>query len=125
MGKLVWEFSARPTPLSREYEVRIVYHHGDVPEVFVIRPDLTEVSEGRTLPHVYSQKPTRLCLYLPNSGEWSPAMAIADSLVPWATLWLFYFEEWLSTGKWSGGGQHPKDPDDDRKTNTRDRRRRY
>jgi len=123
-GRLVWEYSARPTPLSREYAVRIVYQQGNTPEVFVVDPDLTEISGGRTLPHVYSQKPVRLCLYLPNTGEWSPAMAISDTLVPWTALWLFYFEDWLSTNTWNGGGKHP-DISDDKEANTRNRRRRH
>jgi hypothetical protein len=26
----------------------------------------------------------------------------------WATLWLFYFEEWLASDDWKGGGMHPE-----------------
>lgn len=125
MGKLIWEFSARPTPLSREYGLRIVYRQGDVPEVFVVYPDLADLSGGRTLPHVYGQKPTRLCLYLPGAGEWTPEMPIADTVAPWAILWLYYFEDWLSTDIWSGGGKHPELQDEKRKKNTRNRRRGY
>lgn len=106
-GKLVWEFAVQPTPLSRTYRLRIVYAQGRNPQVFVDDPDLTILSDGRTLPHVYEQKPTRLCLYLPNSGEWTPSKRISETLVPWAILWLFYFEDWLATDDWKGGGVHP------------------
>src|SRR5579883_431538 len=108
LGKLTWEFAARPDPLSRIYKMRIVYQQGDVPKVYVIDPDLTFLAEGRRLPHVYEQKPTRLCLYLPGGGEWSPSKRISETIVPWTFLWLWYFEEWLASGDWKGGGLHPK-----------------
>lgn len=104
---LSWVFPVTPTPLSRCYAARIEYRQGTSPEVFIDDPDLTVVSEGRRLPHVYEQSPTRLCLYLPGSGEWGAWMRLDQTIVPWTALWLFYFEEWLISGKWAGGGQHP------------------
>jgi len=107
-GRLVWNYDARPTPLSRSYRLRITYRHAATPETFVLHPHLPTLAEGRDLPHVYQQDPPRLCLYLPSSGEWSPTMRISETIVPWSVLWLFYFEEWLATGEWTGGGTHPK-----------------
>jgi hypothetical protein len=89
----------------------------------VIAPDLQVLAEGRTLPHVYEENPTRICLYMPGTGEWNPDKRIVGTIVPWAVLWLFYFEDWLITGEWSGGGEHPTVKDDVKK-NSRDRRRR-
>jgi len=108
-GRLVWRYSASPTPMSRVYQMRIDYRHGDVPQVFVDDPDLAGLAEaeGRRLPHVYQQRPARLCLYLPRAGEWSGWMRIDQTVVPWAALWLFYFEEWLDSDEWNGGGAHP------------------
>jgi hypothetical protein len=77
----------------------------------VDRPDLVELSGGRRLPHVYAQKPPRLCLYFPSSGEWAAEMRIDQTIVPWTILWLFYFEEWLDSNEWKGGGVHPKESD--------------
>ena len=112
-NQFVWEFEARPTPLSRVYRLKIKYKQsGSAPEVFVVDPDLTVLAEGRKLPHVYKQKPTRLCLYLPKTGQWTPEKSIAATMVPWALLWLFYFEEWLITDDWKGGGRHPKEDND-------------
>jgi len=87
--------------------VRIEYQQGDSPDVFVDAPDLTLLAGGRALPHVYEEKPTRLCLYRPRAREWVGAMRIDQTIVPWTTLWLFYFEEWLSSNEWKGGGEHP------------------
>jgi len=108
-GKLIWEYHDRPTPLSRSYRLRITYRHNGTPEVFVLEPHLPTLAGGRDLPHVYQQDPPRLCLYLPSNGEWSATMKISETIVPWSVLWLYYFEEWLSTDVWSGGGVHPKE----------------
>lgn len=107
-GLLTWEFIAQPTPLSREYRIRIRFQQGDVPEVHVLSPDLNALADGRRLPHVYEQKPPRLCLYLPREREWTSTMKIADTIVPWTHLWLFYFEQWLVSNEWQGGGRHPE-----------------
>jgi len=125
MGTLTWNFEVQPTPLSRTYHLRIRYRQRDAPDVVVVAPDLAELSGGRDIPHVYQQKPVKLCLYLPGSGEWSPDRRLVDTIVPWAILWLFYFEDWLTTGEWNGGGNHPKVRCDGVKKNPIDRRRRH
>lgn len=35
-------------------------------------------------------------------------MRIANTILPWTSLWLYYYEIWLGTGKWEGGGDHPE-----------------
>jgi hypothetical protein len=110
-GQFTWRYSARPWPLSRDYDIRIEFKQGR-PEIFVDRPDLHVLAGGRRIPHLYQQKPPRLCLYLPKTYEWQSWMRLDQTVVPWATLWLFYFEEWLSSNDWRGGGMHPKGDDD-------------
>lgn len=106
-GGLTWIFDLRPTALSRVYRLRIEYQQGGTPQVFVVAPDLVELAGGRKLPHVYEQKPTRLCLYRPARSEWHPGLLISQTVVQWAALWLFFFEEWLVSDEWAGGGEHP------------------
>lgn len=36
-------------------------------------------------------------------------MRLDLTVVPWTSLWLFYFEDWLDSGEWRGGGMHPAD----------------
>jgi hypothetical protein len=108
-GELVWRYSASPTPLSRRYDVRVTFGQGGTPRVFIDAPDLAALAEGRRLPHVYEQRPTRLCLYLPRTGEWEDWMPLDRTIVPWAALWLFYFEDWLAFGEWNSGGEHPQE----------------
>jgi hypothetical protein len=73
----------------------------------VVNPDMSAIAGNRELPHVY-RNPLRLCLYLPGSGEWSGHMRIDQTFVQWAQVWLFYFEEWLASNEWKGGGVHPQ-----------------
>lgn len=107
-GKLTWRFCVQPTPLSREYKVRLEYTLGSTPDVFVEHPDLQMLAANREIPHVY-RKPLRLCLYLPWSDQWTPSKRIIQTIIPWTYTWLYYFEYWLAFGEWRGGGQHPKD----------------
>lgn len=75
--------------------------------MIVESPDLHELSGGRRLPHVYAQVPPRLCLYLPLTGQWRPELRLDQTMLPWAVIWLYYFEDWLESDEWKGGGEHP------------------
>jgi hypothetical protein len=105
-GLLTWRFDASPSPVSRIYRVRIEMKRDGPPRTIVEAPDLEALAGGNDLPHVY-RNPTRLCLFLPGTGEWQPWMRVDQTIVPWSLLWLWYFEEWLATGEWKGGGIHP------------------
>lgn len=112
-GRLVWTWQVAPSALGRLYTLRLVFKEAGIPTVFVEQPDLVVLAEGRKIPHVYSEAPVKLCLYLPGSGEWHSGLLIANTIVPWAALWLYFFEEWLISDEWKGGGQHPMDTDSD------------
>ncbi len=112
-GNFTWRFDASPSPLSRVYRVRIEMAQERSPRTFVEAPDLAVLADGRDLPHVY-RNPTRLCLYLPGTSEWQPWMRIDQTIVPWSVLWLWYFEDWLASGEWKGGGVHPLAHDQER-----------
>ncbi|SDA99870.1 hypothetical protein SAMN02927914_06761 [Mesorhizobium qingshengii] len=75
----------------------------------VLEPDIQLLAGERKLPHVY-RDPLRLCLHLPKAHEWVGSMRLDQTFVPWIATWLFYFEEWLVSDEWKGGGEHP-DPD--------------
>jgi hypothetical protein len=101
----IWIGPVKPSAMSHEYQVRIVYEFGDSPKVWVLSPALKPRCDGGRIPHVYGGP--RPCLYLPNSGEWRPDRYIADTIIPWTSLWLYYYEVWHATGEWLGGGVHP------------------
>lgn len=104
-GSASWRGPVKPSGMSESYDIRILYEMGNSPKVTVVTPELHERADGQAIPHVYTGK--RLCLYLPNSGEWSPRKLISETIVPWTSLWLFYYEIWHATGTWAGGGVHP------------------
>lgn len=104
-GIATWIGPVRPSAMSEEYQVKVVYKNFDVPRVKVLSPELRSHAEGAPIPHVYSEN--RLCLYLPGSGEWRPDKFIADTIIPWTSLWLYHYEVWQATREWYGGGIHP------------------
>jgi hypothetical protein len=107
-NNLIWRGRLQPAPLNLAYEVEISYHYFYHPKTQVLNPNL-ETRNGEVIPHMYGQK--YLCLYRPEYKEWSASMCIANVIVPWASLWLFYYEVWLATGEWKGGGEHPSTED--------------
>jgi len=96
----------RPSPLSDTYTIQITYKVPGHPKVHVISPQLRLAPGYDRLPHVFSGN--ELCLYL--AGEWRADMRISDFIIPWISLWLRFYEFWLATGSWEGGGTHPDFP---------------
>jgi hypothetical protein len=117
----VWEGTL--APIQKRYRVRMSYTVPSAVELFsivnaqprvqVLGPVLErhpEFDEG-PVPHVYHNRRDValpfLCLFDPYSGEWSPDDLLADTTVHWAARYLYFYEGWLVTGKWLGGGRHP------------------
>jgi hypothetical protein len=100
---LTWRGKLHPTPLSSHYMVRVDYKLGSSPDVRVVHPTLA-CRDGESPPHLYPDG--CLCLFLPRAYEWQPHMLIATTTVPWTSEWLFYYEIWVATGTWCGGGAH-------------------
>lgn len=101
---IVWKGSLQPTPLSRPYLLRLDYKLKKWPKIWLMNPPL-ETRDGERAPHLYIDD--SLCLFHPSYKEWSSDKLIADTIIPWASLWLYYYEIWLATGNWHGGGEHP------------------
>jgi hypothetical protein len=111
-NRLTWHTSVQPTPLARSYQADVAYSLGKTPTVRISEPDLELLAQGRPLPHVYTN-PLRLCLHLPGIEDWDAAKRIDQTIIPWTYTWLFYFEDWLATDDWKGGGRHPgEEPED-------------
>lgn len=107
---LTYRMELSPSSASRLYECELHVPPGLVlPEMFVRDPDLNILAGGKKLPHVYPYKGKgiHLCLWQPRYREWTWSMKLSETYVPWTIQWLFYFEDWLSTGEWAGGGEHP------------------
>lgn len=105
-GRMISVGDLNPSSLSDTYRVKFEYKADRSPKVRVISPELVPREPGGKLKHVYPGN--RLCLFVPGSGEWTPQMSIAKTIVPWASEWLFYYEMWHATGEWLGGGEEPE-----------------
>jgi hypothetical protein len=92
----------QPSPLSDTYTVRVRYVKDKAPLILVVSPTLKMREGAASIPHTYVG--TKLCLYYPDYEEWSSDKYIAETIVPWISLWLLYYEGWLATGEWLGGG---------------------
>ena len=107
----IWTNKFKPSNLSREYSISIEYNGRKPPNVW-LDIDSIEKTINDDVPHIYEydkkNKRLKLCLYKPGYNEWNKTKSIAKTIVPWAIEWLFYFEIWLNTGEWYGGGEHPE-----------------
>lgn len=116
----VWVGSLKPQ--KTWYAVRIIYRVPRAPEAFrvisvqprvqILDPVLERhpsYEEG-PIPHVYLNKDDphlpNLCLFDPYNKEWTPEDLLADTTVPWTARYLYFYEGWLLTKKWKGGGRH-------------------
>ena len=73
--------------------------------IYVIEPAVLKKAEGATLlPHVYNTEKQSLCLFYGRIGEWNASMFLSRTIVPWASEWLNFYELWVITGEWLGGG---------------------
>ena len=102
-NRLTWRGFITPTYLSKKYHIEVSYKFKERPDVVVISPPLERHNETK-LPHVFNGD--KLCLFRYKYFEWNSEMRIDQTILPWTSLWLFYYEIWLATGIWCGGGEH-------------------
>jgi len=98
-----WTGGLRPSPMSEDYMVRIEYTFRKRPTVWVLQPQLRRSRPDERIPHTFLDG--SVCLHL--HDDWTPAMFVADTIVPWLALWLYHYEVWHATGEWLGGGHQP------------------
>jgi hypothetical protein len=122
-GMFVGAWEGSLTPNAKTYRISILYfprryffETADIANprisVRVVSPEISldPRGTGDLPPHIFLGKggDFSLCLFDNRAGEWLPDQSIADTIIPWAAEWLFYFEAWLHSGVWSGGGVHPQ-----------------
>lgn len=101
-----WTGKLQPTHLSETFQVEIAYTAPWRPKVCVLSPELKVHPEHTRLPHVFSDG--TLCVH--TDKDWRPGLVIARTILPWTCAWLYFYELWLLTGCWLGGGTHPEFP---------------
>lgn len=107
-NQLFWSGKIKPTALSKEYSSILVYHPGESPKVWVVGDELEKLDDPN-FPHKYNidakNKMVRICLY--RHSEFNSSKLLANTIIPWTVEWLYFYELWLATGEWLGGGEHP------------------
>lgn len=102
---LVCQGSLQPLDICEKYSVRIEYRIGLSPSTWVDGlPAPDKEPCGKKIPHRY--RDGSICLFY--GAEWTADKAIAQTIVPWLLEWLAFYEGWLATGEWQGGGTHPE-----------------
>lgn len=95
-GGVEWSGTLQPTAESPHYRLRVLHEPNRVPRVWVVSPQ-----PRPDVPHRYPDKHS-LCLYWPKEWRWTPRESLADTIIPWAAFWLYYYELWLVSGEWLG-----------------------
>lgn len=90
-----WHGKLQPHELSSAYDVSVQYTIPKPPKVRVLSPLIDPKA-----PHLFSDK--SLCLYWPEEWSWHAHRLLADAVLPWSALWLYFYEIWLATGEWMG-----------------------
>ena len=101
-SELVWTGSVKPSPSSTEYVVEVSYSVDRRPKVRIVSPLLVDPPK---LSEIHRYKDGTLCLHL--HEQWNQTFFMADKIMPWILEWLVFYEGWLLTGEWLGGGEHP------------------
>jgi len=106
-NRIVWRGLLQPTPWSECYQIEIVYQIPQRPQIRVLAPGLRIRSGCKKCPHTFEDG--SLCVH--QSHEWNAKLLIATTIVPWISMWLYFYEVWLRTGAWRGEGTHPQLPE--------------
>jgi hypothetical protein len=106
-ARIVWHGTLQPTERSDSYEVEICYEVPSRPSIRVVCPRLRTWRDLKKQPHTFQDG--SLCVH--QDHEWNGNKLVATTIVPWTSLWLFFYETWLVTGAWEGEGTHPDLPE--------------
>jgi hypothetical protein len=108
-NSISWEGDWHPALLSDVYRIRVTYVSPSRPIISVVTPKLKLAEGAKKLPHVHKGGQADICVHQPS--EWNANMIIADTIMPWISQWLYFYEVWAQTGHWEGKGTHPDSPE--------------
>lgn len=101
-GLLTCRGSLQPGPMNAAYEFILQYRVGTWPKVYLPGAQLRPLEPGSKIPHTYG--PIEPCLFYPSRASWRSDMKLSQTIIPWLSLWLTFYEMWRATGEWYGGG---------------------
>lgn len=104
---LIWKGEIKPTPLSRSYQIKIIFNPAKSISLKVILYGEIPGIERVDFPHYFHKdvkaKWVEICLYRFREFDYRKDL-ISYTIVPWIADWLLHYELWLATGEWLGGG---------------------
>lgn len=107
-NSLLWIGEIQPTPISRTYTVIVKFCMWETPQIWIMGDSLKNL-DSPDFPHKYDidteKKMVRVCLY--RYREFNTYKFLSQTIIPWTIEWLYFYEIWLATGEWCGGGEHP------------------
>ena len=110
---LFWNGYLCPTPLSRTYNIKVLYSLRRRPKVILVGDNLIGLDRVN-FPHKFHidehKNEVDICLHL--AHEFRANMRIADTIIPWAVEWLYFYEIWLATDEWCGGWHSSKNKEE-------------
>jgi hypothetical protein len=101
--RLIWRQTVKSSPLGGRYLIEVRWLGVGKAHVLVVSPRISH-PEGKRIPHTYPDIDGLVCMCLHLSEEWSGRQSIASTVIYWAIEWLYYYELWVATGEWHGGG---------------------
>lgn len=102
----IWQGEWCPSELSDTYWIKVTYTYRKRPVIAILRPTLKLAKGKYKLPHTYLDGQLDICVH--ESDEWSSILLIADTIMPWVSQWLRFYEYWEQTGSWEGKGTNPE-----------------
>lgn len=88
-----WVGDVQPDQEGKTYTIKVVYLPGQPPRVYVLNPVLQDDAPHRN-------RDGSLGLYYPPDGSWNERKLIANTIMPWACEYLYFYETWQVTGEW-------------------------
>lgn len=105
-------FSAEILIRDGKYKIRLDYY-GISPKIYIVEPEI-DMSDfihihtfGKKYHYAYKKEIPQLCLTYYDTDKWNSSISLLESYIPWAIEWTEFYEIWLVTGFWYGGGVHP------------------
>lgn len=86
--------------MGTDIHFKIVYDGKFPPKAWIISPKIKDPQ------HIYPHDGS-LCLYDPETDEWSPEKNIYNTFVPWCQQWIVFQRLYEQTGKWQHPERHP------------------
>lgn len=82
--------------LTTNYEVEIKFNYPSVPRVYIVQPKILYD------PKIHMYPDNSLCLYYPKDNSYKSSDLLYETIIPWTSEWLIFYELFKFKGKWLG-----------------------